>query len=348
VGSLYAVSAELTYQTDFWGQYRGLAAEARAALLAQEEARRNVLLSVVTSVAQAYFQLRELDLELEITRHTVASFEDSLRLTRIRFEGNVASELDVRQAETALYGAQAQIPQLDIQIAQQEDALSVLAGRNPGSIARGAPITEQNAPPEVPAGLPSQLLARRPDLRQAEVQLIGAYAGVGVARAQFLPQFSLTASGGFTSTALSSLLSAPALAWQLVAGLAQPIFQGGRLRANLEAAEARREEAAIGYVATLQRALADVDDALVAYHKTGEQLGVQRKLVESSSAALSLANARYAAGVSTYLEVLDAQRQLFNAEVSRARTEGALLVALVRVYGALGGGWETEASAKQP
>jgi multidrug efflux system outer membrane protein len=340
VGTLYNASAEVTYQTDFWGQFRGLAAEARANLLAQEEARSNVVLSVVTSVAQAYFQLRELDLELEITRRTVASFEDSLRLTRIRFEGNVASELDVRQAETALYSAQAQIPQLDVQIAQQENAISILAGRNPAGVRRGAPITGQNAPPDVPAGLPSQLLARRPDLRQAEAQLVGAFAGIGVARAQFLPQFSLTASGGFTSTALSTLLSGPALAWQLVAGLAQPIFQGGRLRANLEAAEARREQAAIAYSAALQRALADVDDALVAYHKTGEQLALQRSLVESSSAALNLANSRYTAGVSTYLEVLDAQRQLFNAELSRARTEGALLVALVRLYGALGGGWD--------
>ena len=181
VGTLYSISAEVTYQADFWGQYRGLTEEARAALLAQEEARSNVVLTVVSDVAQAYFQLRELDEELDITRRTVASFEDSLRLTRIRFQGAVASELDVRQAETALYSAQAQIPQLELQIAQQEDAISVLAGKNPGSVARGAPISAQQLPPEVPAGLPSQLLARRPDVRQAEMQLVGAFAGVRVA-----------------------------------------------------------------------------------------------------------------------------------------------------------------------
>jgi len=340
VGSLFDVSAGVTYQTDFWGQYQGLSEEARANLLSQIESRNNVVLAVVTNVAQAYFQLRELDEELEITRRTVVSFEDSLRLTRIRFQGNVASELDVRQAETALYGAQAQIPQLQTQIAQQEDALSLLAGRNPGAVTRGARLADQRLPPQVPAGLPSQLLARRPDVRQAEAQLAGAFAGVRVANAQFLPQFTLTASGGFSSTALSTLLSGPALAWQLIAGLVQPLFAGGRLRANLEAARARREQATIAYAAALQRALVDVDDALVAYHNTTDQLRSQRALLEASAAALRLANTRYTAGVSAYLEVLDAQRQMFNAELAQARTQGALLLALVRVYGALGGGWD--------
>jgi multidrug efflux system outer membrane protein len=202
VGNAFDLSGQVSYQADFWGQYRQLATEARAALLAQEEARSNVLLTVVSNVAQSYFQLRELDLELEITKRTVASFQDSLRLTKIRFQGNVASELDVRQAETALYGATANVPQLELQIAQQENALSLLAGRNPGPIARGTPLDAQRLPPAVPAGLPSALLERRPDIRQAEQQLVGAYAGVGAAISQFFPQFTLTASGGFSSAVL--------------------------------------------------------------------------------------------------------------------------------------------------
>jgi multidrug efflux system outer membrane protein len=337
----FSVAGELTYQADFWGQYRSLSNEARANLLAQEEARHNVVLSVVTGVARAYFQLRELDLELEITRRTVASLESSLRLTRIRFEGEVASELDVRQAETVLYSAAAQVPQLELQIAQQENALSVLAGRNPGPIARGAALTDQGHRPDVPAGLPSQLRGRRPDIRQAEQQLVAAYAGIGAATAQFFPQFALTSSAGFASTVLSSLLSGPALAWQALAGLTQPLFAGGRLRANLEVAEARRDEAAVSFGAAVQRALADVDDALIAYRKGGEELAAERSLVSSASAAVKLANSRYTAGVSGYLEVLDAERQLFSAELAQARAEGAVLLALVRIYGALGGGWDS-------
>jgi multidrug efflux system outer membrane protein len=340
VGNAFDVSGQISYQADFWGQYRLAAEEARANLLATEEARRNVVVSVVSGVAQGYFQLRELDLELDITRRTVASFQDSLRLTRIRYEGNVASELDVRQAETALYTATAQVPQLELQIAQQEDALSVLAGRNPGPIERGLPLTEQKPPPQVPAGLPSQLLERRPDVRQAEQQLASAYAAVGVATAQFFPQFTLTGSGGFASAAASTLLTGPALAWQALASLAQPLFTGGRLRGNLHAAEARRLEAEIAFGAALQRALADVNDSLVAYRKASEELVAESSLVQSSAAAVKLANARYTAGVSTYLEVLDAERQLFSAQLSQARTQGLVLTSLVRLYAALGGGWD--------
>jgi multidrug efflux system outer membrane protein len=338
-GTAFDLSGQISYQADFWGQYRLAAEQARANLLATEEARRNVVVSVVSGVAQGYFALRELDLELEITRRTVASFQDSLRLTRIRFQGNVASELDVRQAETALYTATAQVPQLELQIAQQEDALSVLAGRNPGPIDRGLALTEQHPPPQVPAGLPSQLLERRPDVRQAEQQLVAAYAEVGIATAQFFPQFNLTGSGGVASTALSTLLTGPALAWQALAAVAQPLFTGGRLRGNLHAAEARKTEAEIAFGAALQRALSDVNDALVAYRKSDEELAAENQLVDASAAAVRLANARYTAGVSTYLEVLDAERQLFNAELARARTQGLLLASLVRVYAALGGGW---------
>jgi outer membrane protein, multidrug efflux system len=337
--NVFSLAGDLSYQTDFWGLYRRATEQARANLLATEQARLNVVISVVSGVAQAYFQLRQLDLQLEIARRTVVSFQDSLRLTRIRFEGGVASELDVRQAQTAVYSATSQIPLLQQQIVQQENGIRILLGQNPGPISRGLPLTAQRLPPGVPAGLPSQLLERRPDIRQAEQQLVAAYAGVGVAKAQFFPQIPLTATAGFESIELSTLLTGPASMWQVALGLTQPIFTGGRLRSNLAAAKAIQNETRITYEATVQQAFADVENALIAYAKTRAQLAEQRSLVDSAAAALRLANLRYVDGVATYLDVLDSERQLFSAEMSEAQTQGTVLLSLVQLYKALGGGW---------
>ena len=337
--SIFNLGGDLAYQTDFWGLYRRATEQARANLLATEQARLNVVISVVTGVAEGYFQLRQLDLQLEVVRHTADSFQDSLDLTRIRFEGGVGSELDVRQAQTAVYSATSQIPLLEQQIVQQENAIRILLGQNPGPIPRGLSLTDQRLPPEVPAGLPSQLLTRRPDIRQAEQQLAAAYAGVGVAKAQFFPQLPLTATAGFESTQLATLLTSPARMWQVALGLTQPLFTGGRLKSNLAAAEAIRKEAQIVYEATVQQAFADVENALIAHSKTRAQLAEQRSLVEAAAAALRLATLRYIDGVATYLDVLDSQRQLFSAQITEAQTEGAALLSLVQLYKALGGGW---------
>jgi multidrug efflux system outer membrane protein len=337
--NLFSFAGDLSYQVDFWGLYRRATQQARANLLATEQARQNVVISVVTGVAQAYFQLRLLDLQLEITRRTVVSFEDSLRLTQIRFEGGVASELDVRQAQTALFSATSQIPLLEQQIVQQQNAIRILLGQNPGPIPRGLPLTEQRLPPDVPAGLPSQLLQRRPDVLQAEQQLVAAYAGVGVAKAQFFPQIPLTATAGFQSTELSALLTGPATTWQVLLGFTQPVFMGGRIKSNLDVAKAVQKEAQITYEATVQQAFADVENALIAYTKTRAQLIEQRALVKAAGSALGLANTRYVEGVAQYLDVLDSQRQFFNAQLSEAQTQGAVLLALVQLYKALGGGW---------
>jgi multidrug efflux system outer membrane protein len=337
--NVFNLGGDLTYQTDFWGLYRRATEQARANLLASEQARLNVVIAVVTGVAQAYFQLRQLDLQLEITQRTAVSFQDSLKLTQIRFEGGVASELDVRQAQTALFSATSQIPVLQEQIVQQENGIRILLGENPGPVPRGLSLADQRVPPGVPAGLPSQLLERRPDVRQAEEQLAAAYAGVGVAKAQFFPQLPLTATAGFESVALSTLLTGPARTWEIASGLTQPLFAGGRLKSTLAEAKAIQKEAQITYEATVQQAFADVENGLIAYTKSRAQLAEQRSLVEAAADALRLANVRYVDGVAIYLDVLDSQRQLFNAEMSQAQTRGAVLLALVQLYKALGGGW---------
>lgn len=337
--NVFTLGGDLSYQADFWGLYRRATEQARANLLATEQARLNVLISVMTGVAQGYFQLRQLDYQLDIVRRTAVSFQDSLKLTQVRFEGGVASELDVRQAQTALFSATSQIPLYQQQIVQQENAIRILMGRNPGPVPRGLSLTEQPLPPEVPAGLPSQLLERRPDVRQAEEQLAAAYAGIGVAKAQFFPQIPLTATAGFESTQLANLLSGSASMWEVMLGFTQPIFTGGRLKSNLAVAKAVQQEAQISYEATAQQAFADVENALIAYSKTRAQFVEEQALVKAAGDALSLANRRYVEGVSTYLDVLDSERQLFNAQISEAQTQGATLFALVQLYKALGGGW---------
>ncbi|MGH9406475.1 MAG: efflux transporter outer membrane subunit [Terriglobia bacterium] len=337
---LYTVQPQVSYETDFWGRYRQATAAARDQLFASEAARSSVQIALVSSVAQSYFTLLELDRELAITQQTVQSFQDSVRLTRIRFQGGVASELDVRQAETELDTAQATIPVLEQQIAQQEDAMSILLGHNPEAIPRGLALTAQPLPPQVPAGLPSTLLERRPDVMQSEAQLKAAYAEVGVAKAQFYPQLALTASGGFESSVLTKFISGPAAVWETVAGLSAPIFTGGALRSNLRLAQSEQREALISYQQTVQEAFREVDDSLVASQKTRQQRTAEEALVTAAQRALNLANVRYSNGVATYLDVLDSERTYLDSELSLAQTQGNLLLSTVQLYKALGGGWQ--------
>ncbi|HTT04626.1 MAG TPA: efflux transporter outer membrane subunit [Steroidobacteraceae bacterium] len=337
---LYELAGSGSYAADFWGQYRQATAQERENLLASEQSRRNVIIGVVSSVAQDYFQLRTLDLELQQTQETVTAYRKSLDLTTSLFEGGVTSELDVKQAQTALDSALTEIPALQEQIGRQEDALNILLGENPMAVPRGLSIERQPLPPSVPAGLPSQLLERRPDIIEAADRLAAAYDAVDVAQARFFPQLSLTAAGGAESTGLSHLLSAPSVLWDIVAGLTQPIFEGGALVGNLRITKAEQMQALIAYQAAVLTAFQQVNDALISYQRTREQLNAQEALVSAAEDSLNLANLRYQGGVDTYLNVLTAEESLFTGRITLASDRGAVLTALVQLYQALGGGWQ--------
>ena len=333
-----SVSAE--WELDFWGKFRRATEAARAVLLASEWARQEVIRTVVSDVASAYFQLRELDLELEVSRQTLASRRDSLRLTQRLADGGARSLLDVRQAEQLVFGAAASIPDLEQRIEQQENFVSTLLGNNPQGVPRGRRLTEQPHAPEVPAGLPSALLERRPDIRQAEQEVVASNATIGVARADYFPQIALTGIGGFQSAALSSLISGPAGLWTLGASVAQPIFQGGRLRSRVQLAEAQRQEAALEYQRTIQQAFREVSDALIAYRKSQEFRVEQEQLARSAEDATRLSNLRYTGGAASYLEVLDSDSRKFAAQLTLAQAQLNELQSMVRIYRALGGGWQ--------
>ncbi|HXN95035.1 MAG TPA: efflux transporter outer membrane subunit, partial [Candidatus Acidoferrales bacterium] len=328
------------WELDFWGKYRRATEAGRANLLASEWARREVVSTLVANVSSAYFQLRALDLELEISKRTLNSRQESLRLTRILSDGGSTSLLDVRQAEQLVFTASAEIPALEQQIEQQENFLSILLGQNPGDVPRGQTLTEQRQPPEVPPGLPSSLLERRPDIRQAEAQLVAANAVIGVARAAYFPQISLSGAGGFQSSALSSLFSGPAGAWSFGASLTQPIFTGGRLRSEVRLAEARQQTAVLFYQQSIQGAFRSVSDALIAYHKTREFRAQQELLFGSAQDAARLSHMRYTGGVTGYLEVLTNETNAFSAELGLVQARLNELLALVQLYQALGGGWQ--------
>lgn len=334
------VNVSASWQLDFWGRYRRATEAARANLLASEWARRQVITTLVANVASAYFQLREFDLELEISRRTVGSRTGSLQLTKTLQEHGANSMLDVRQAEQLVYTASEQVPDLERRIAQQEDALSILLGNNPGDIPRGLKLTEQPHAPEVPAGLPSALLERRPDIRQAEEQLIAANAEIGVARTAFFPQISLTGSAGYQSSALTNLFTGPSGFWSMAGGLTQPIFQGGRIRSNYRLAQAQEQEAVLFYQKTIQGAFRDVSDALIGYRKNREFREQQELLTQAAQDAARLSEIRYRAGESSYIEVLTNETNYFTAELGLAQAQGNELIALVQLYQALGGGWE--------
>jgi outer membrane protein, multidrug efflux system len=334
------VSLSLAWELDFWGKFRRATESARANLLSQEWAQRQVIRTLVSDVASAYFQLRELDLELEISRQTLASRKDSLRLTQILADGGATSMLDVRQAEQLVFTAAASIPDLERRIEQQENFISILLGNNPQGVARGRKLVDQPHALEVPAGLPSALLERRPDIRQAEQQLVAANAQIGVAKADYFPQISLTASGGYESSALTGLFSGPAGLWTFGGSAIQPVFEGGRIRNRVRFARARTEEATAVYQQTVQQAFREVSDALVGYRKSQEFRIQQEQLTHSAEEATKLSNMRYKGGATSYLEVLDSDTRYFSAQLNLAQADLNELQAFVGLYSALGGGWE--------
>ncbi len=335
----FRITLDASFELDLWGRLRRATEAAQAQLLATEEARRTVVVTLISDVAQAYFDFLELDREREIATRTLKSRRESLRIVTRRQQEGLTPDLDVRRAEGEVAAAAATIPDLERRIAQTENRLSTLLGRNPGSIARGVALTDLPLPPAVPAGLPSALLEHRPDVRQAEQQLVVANAGIGEAKAAFFPQIALTGAFGFGSVALSDLFTGPARIWQVGPQVTLPIFNAGRNQGRLAVAEARRDEALIQYQQSVQRAFQDVEDALVAHRKAREVRAEQEALVTASQRALSLAELRYRNGLASYLDVLDAERQLFSAEISLTQTQRTQLATVVQVYKALGGGW---------
>jgi len=338
--SLGQATASAAWNLDFWGRYRRATEAARANLLANEWAQKEVMATLVANLATAYFQLRQLDLELEISKRTLGSRNESLKLTETLEEHGLSSLLDVRQSEQLVYTAAEEVPDLERQIAQQENTISILLGKNPGEIPRGLKLTEQPHAPEVPAGLPSFLLERRPDIRQAEQSLIAANAQIGVARSAYFPQISLTGSAGFETPALTSLFTGPAGLWNFGASLTQPIFEGGRIKSNVRFTEAQREQFLLTYRQTIQGAFRDVSNALVAYRKNREFRIQQEQLLESAQDAARLSEVRFKAGTTDYLEVLTNETNSFTAELGLAQAQGNELIALVQLYQALGGGWQ--------
>ncbi len=334
------VSASMAWDLDFWGKYRRATEAARANVLATEWGRRAVINSLVSDVAASYFQLRAYDLQLEISRRTLASRQESLQLTRTLSDGGSATMLDVRQAEQLVATAAESIPSLERQTQQEENFLSTLLGRNPGPIARGMKLTEQPHAPEVPAGLPSRLLERRPDIRAAEAELMAANAQIGVARAAYFPQISLTANSGFLSSALTSLFTGPAGFWNFGGSLTQPIFAGGRIRSGVKLSEARKEEMLLTYQRTIQQAFRGVSDSLVEYQKNREFRERQQELVVAAQDAARLSEMRYRGGATSYLEVLTNETNSFNAELGLAQAQLNELLGLVDIYRNLGGGWQ--------
>lgn len=327
-----------SWNVDFWGQYRRATEAARANLLASDWNRNLVLSTMVANVATAYFQLRELDLELEIAKRTLASRQESLQLTDTLERGGATSLLDVRQAEQLVETAAETIPDTERQITTFEDMLSVLTGENPHDIPRGQPLTEQPVPESIPAGLPSELLTRRPDIREAEQQLIAANAQIGVARAQFFPSLPLTGGAGAESTSLASLFLGSA--WNFTAPITQPIFTAGRLRSGLKLAEAQRQQALLSYQQTIQQAFRQVSDALISYTKYRQFREHQERLTIAAQGAAGLSEVRYRGGAASYLEVLTNETNYFAAELNLARARLNERLALVQIYNALGGGWE--------
>jgi multidrug efflux system outer membrane protein len=336
----FVVQGSMSWELDFWGRYRRASEAARAQLLAAEWGRRAVVSTLVSQAANAYFELRALDLELDITQRTLQTRRESLRLTQVLERGGATSLVDVRQAEQLVYGATSEIATLERQIEQQENLISVFLGDNPHAIDRGRQLAEQPHPPTVPAGLPSALIDRRPDLQQAEQQLVAANAQIGVAKSAYFPDIPLTASGGFESTALSSLFAGPNAIWSVAIGAVQPIFNAGRIKSQVALAEARREEATIAYQRTIRQAFREVADALIGYRKLREFREQQALLVEAARDGRRLADIRYQGGATSYLEVLDADTRLFDAELGFAQAQLGEMSALVEIYRALGGGWQ--------
>jgi multidrug efflux system outer membrane protein len=338
----FQAAALLSFELDLFGRLRRATESAQAELLATEEGRRTVILSLITAVASNYVQLRSLDQQLDISRRTLDTRAESLRIAQLRFKAGLTSELTVRQAEAEYHSAAVQIPQLETAIAQREDAISLLLGRNPGAIVRGRAL-DRLAQPPAPAGLPSELLERRPDIRQAEQQLVATNANIGVAKAAYFPVISLTGLLGYVSPQFEDLFEGPSRTWNFGGGLSVPIFTAGKIAGQVQAAEAVQQQALANYEKTIQTAFAEVEDSLIALRKGRERLRAQQAQTESLRRYLKLAKLRYDNGYTSYLEVVDAERNLFNAELATAQNQSDVLVALISLYKALGGGWIDEA-----
>jgi outer membrane protein, multidrug efflux system len=334
------LNLSVIWNLDFWGKYRRQTEAARAQLLATEWGRRAVISSLVANVATAYFQLRALDSELEISQRTLASRQQSLKLTHVLENNGSGSGLDVSQAEQLVYTASETIPDLERQIQQQENVLSILLGENPQSIPRGRSITEQPAPENVPAGLPSELLERRPDIRQAEENVVAANAQIGVAKAAFFPSISLTGTGGLESNALNRFLSQPSQTWYAAFSVSQPLFEGGRLRSGLKLARAQWQESVLSYEQTVQNALEQVSNSLVASQKNREFREQQALLTQAAQQTDQLSEVLYKNGGASYLQVLTSETNYFSAELNLVQAQLNERLALVQVYEALGGGWQ--------
>jgi outer membrane protein, multidrug efflux system len=327
------------WEIDLFGRIRRQTEAARARYLASEEARRGVLLALVSDVAIAYFELRELDAELVIARRTTAAFQDTYDLFDRQLRGGAVSALETARAEALLGQVSAQIPEIERAIVAKENQINLLLGRNPQPIPRDG---DTPVPPDVPAGLPSALLERRPDVRQAEDLLVAANAGIGAAKAAYFPTLNLTGYSGDVSPALGDVFSGKT--YSFAASLLGPLFQAGQIKKNANASKARYEQAAVQYDASIAKALSEVSSTLVDRTKLVETERQRARTVRAYQEAVRLANLRYNSGLSAYFEVLDAQQQLFPAEISLARTHLEQLVAVANLYKALGGGWQAEAA----
>lgn len=338
----YDAALSLNWEIDVFGKRRRQTEAARANVLASEEGRRATILTLVSSVASSYITLRELNRQLEIAQDTVASRRASYLLFKDRFEGGTVSELELAQTKSDYEASLVTIPQIQAQIGQAEDALSVLLGRNPGPIEGGLKLAAMQLP-AVPAGLPSQLIERRPDLRQAEQRLVAANAQIGAARAQYFPTISLTGLFGAVSNEFSGLFKGANKAWAFGAAATAPIFTAGGIAGSVQTAEGQQREALLTYQQAIQTAFREVSDSLVSHTKAREQLAYQEQQVATLRRYLELARLRYDNGYTSYIEVLDAERNLYSAEVAYSQTQGNVFVSLVNLYKAMGGGWVTEA-----
>jgi outer membrane protein, multidrug efflux system len=336
--SSYQALLNVSWELDLWGRIRRLSESARANLLATDEARRGVILTLVSSIATNYLTLRGLDAQLVIAQQTLGTYAESVKLFELQFKYGQVSQMNVSQAQSQYETAAAQIPQIESQIAQTENALSVLLGRNPGPIQRGKAI-DQLALPSVPAGLPSELLARRPDLLQAEEMLIAANAQIGAAQALYFPTISLTGAAGSSSAALSNLFTGPSHIWSYAGQLVGPIFTFGAVSGQVAQAQAAQEASLYNYRLSIQNAFADVENALVAAQKLKEQLAAQERLVAALKNYARLARLQYTGGYTSYTTVLQAEQSLFPAELTLATVRASVYSASVNTYKAMGGGW---------
>jgi len=347
--SFGTLGLDMTWEIDVWGRIRRLTESARAELFSSEETRHAVLITVIADVATAYFQLRTLDLQLEISRRAIQARERSLQLTRTQRDLGVATGLDVAQAEDLLYTARATLRNIERQIGRTEDALSLLAGRNPGEIIRGRELddTAQSVPPVIPAGLPSALLERRPDVRAAEQNLVAANANIGAAKARYFPQISLTGLLGVQSDTLGSLFKESAFVYNLAGTAAVPIFTAGRISSLVRLAEGQTQEALAAYQRAVRSAFTEVSDSLIDITKRREQRAEQASLVDARERAVRLSQLRYRGGLDSYLQVLDAETRLFDGQLQLADLKRDELIAVVRLYRALGGGWRSVTNAEK-